>query len=76
MYCAPSLLPLVEHRTWPITNEQVVKNIACNIVKSGRSDAFTKPEHLVLNEKQGSEKRQKAIRKAISILRKYTGFGI
>ncbi|MDX5462022.1 MAG: hypothetical protein O7157_00350 [Wolbachia endosymbiont of Tetragnatha montana] len=50
--------------------EKVVKNIVCNIAKSDRGDAFTKTEHLILNEKQDNKKREKAIREAISILRK------
>ncbi|WP_425385936.1 hypothetical protein [Wolbachia endosymbiont (group A) of Barypeithes pellucidus] len=50
--------------------EKVVKNILCNIAKSDRGDAFTKAERLILNEKQGDKKREKAIREAISILRK------
>ncbi|QOD38360.1 hypothetical protein [Candidatus Wolbachia massiliensis] len=50
--------------------EQVVKNIVCDIVKSSHGDAFTKTAHLILNEKQGSKKREKAIKKAIGILRK------
>ncbi|MDG7053529.1 MAG: hypothetical protein LKM45_06710, partial [Wolbachia endosymbiont of Alcedoecus sp.] len=33
-------------------------------------DAFTKTERLILNEKQGNKKREKAVRKATSILRK------
>jgi len=50
--------------------EKVVKNIVCNIAKSDQGDAFTKTEHLILNEKQDNKKREKAIRKTISILRK------
>ncbi|WP_250294863.1 hypothetical protein [Wolbachia endosymbiont of Oedothorax gibbosus] len=50
--------------------EKVVKNIVCNIAKSDRSDAFTKTEHLILNEKQDNKEREKAIRKTINILRK------
>ncbi len=50
--------------------EKVVKSIVCNIAKSDRGDAFTKAERLILNEKQGDKKREKAIREAISILRK------
>jgi hypothetical protein len=50
--------------------EKVVKNVVCNIAKSDCGDAFTKTEHLILNEKQDNKKREKAIRKTISILRK------
>lgn len=50
--------------------EKVVKNIVCNIAKSDQGDAFTKTEHLILNEKLDNKKREKAIRKTISILRK------
>lgn len=50
--------------------EKVVKNVVCNIAKSDQDDAFTKTEHLILNEKQDNKKREKAIRKTISILRK------
>ncbi len=50
--------------------EKVVKNIVCNIAKSDQGKAFTKTEHLILNEKQGDKKREKAIRKTVGILRK------
>lgn len=50
--------------------EKVVKNIVCNIAKSDQGNAFTRTEHLILNEKQDNKKREKAIRKTISILRK------
>lgn len=53
-----------------MATEQVVKNIICNIVKSASGDAFTKTERLILNEKQDNKKREKAVRKATSILRK------
>ncbi|MFP3035965.1 MAG: hypothetical protein ACEY3A_03005 [Wolbachia sp.] len=53
-----------------VATEQVVKNIICNIVKSASGDAFTKTERLILNEKQDNKKREKAVRKATSILRK------
>ncbi|GFY65448.1 uncharacterized protein TNIN_39481 [Trichonephila inaurata madagascariensis] len=50
--------------------EKVVKNIVCNIAKSDQGNAFTKTEHLILNEKQDNKKREKAIRKTVGILRK------
>ncbi|WP_375604310.1 hypothetical protein NOX90_01730 [Wolbachia endosymbiont of Anurida maritima] len=50
--------------------EKVVKNIVCNIAKIDQGNAFTKTKHLILNEKQDNKKREKAIREAISILRK------
>lgn len=50
--------------------EKVVKNIVCNIAKSDQGDAFTKTEHLILNEKQDNKKRERAIKKATSILKK------
>ncbi|WCR58548.1 hypothetical protein [Wolbachia endosymbiont of Ctenocephalides felis wCfeJ] len=53
-----------------VGTKQVVENIVCDIAKSGRGNAFTKTKHLILNEKQDSEKRRKAIKEAIGILRK------
>ncbi|APR98333.2 hypothetical protein ASM33_03465 [Wolbachia endosymbiont of Folsomia candida] len=50
-------------------NKEVVKNIICNIAKSHRGNAFIKTEHIILNEKQGSKKGEKAIKKAIGILK-------
>ncbi|WP_341807867.1 hypothetical protein [Wolbachia endosymbiont (group E) of Neria commutata] len=50
-------------------NKEVVKNIICNIAKSHRGNAFIKTEHIILNGKQGSKERKKAIEKAIGILR-------
>jgi hypothetical protein len=52
------------------SNRKSCKNVVCNIAKSDGGDAFTKTEHLILNEKQDNKKREKAIRKTISILRK------
>ncbi|MGL9726594.1 MAG: hypothetical protein ACR5KV_08965 [Wolbachia sp.] len=49
--------------------KQVV-NVVCNIAKSAQSNAFTKAESLILNEKQDNKKREKAIKEAISILKK------
>ncbi|NSM56981.1 hypothetical protein HET73_06695, partial [Wolbachia endosymbiont of Atemnus politus] len=49
-----------------VATKQVVQNIVCNIAKSASG---TKTERLILNEKQGNKKREKAVRKAISILR-------
>lgn len=51
-------------------NKEVVKNIICNIAKSHSGNAFIKTEHIILNGKQGSKERKKAIEKAIGILRK------
>jgi hypothetical protein len=54
---------------YPATAE-VVKNIICKIAKSHLGNAFVKTERTILNEKQGSKKREKAIEKAIGVLKK------
>ncbi|WP_264686552.1 hypothetical protein [Wolbachia endosymbiont (group B) of Rhopobota naevana] len=50
--------------------EKVVKNVVCNIAKSAQGNAFTEAESLILNEKQDNKKRERAIKKATSILKK------
>lgn len=50
--------------------KQVVKNVVCNIAKSAQGNAFTEAESLILNEKQDNKKRERAIKKATSILKK------
>ncbi|TVS89773.1 hypothetical protein COM43_002635 [Wolbachia pipientis] len=53
-----------------VATEKVVKNIVCNIAKSDQGNAFTEAESLILNEKQDNKKRERAIKKATSILKK------
>ncbi|WP_353279754.1 hypothetical protein [Wolbachia endosymbiont (group B) of Xanthorhoe designata] len=50
--------------------KQVVKNVVCNIAKSAQGNAFTEAESLILNDKQDNKKRERAIKKATSILKK------
>ena len=53
-----------------VATKQVVKNVVCNIAKSAQGNAFTEAESLILNEKQDNKKRERAIKKATSILKK------
>ncbi|MGL9757767.1 MAG: hypothetical protein ACR5LA_02710 [Wolbachia sp.] len=53
-----------------VATKQVVKNVVCNIAKSAQGNAFTEAESLILNEKQDNKKREKAIKEAVSILKK------
>lgn len=53
-----------------VATKQVVKNVVCNIAKGAQGNAFTEAESLILNEKQDNKKRERAIKKATSILKK------